>query len=237
MVDKTYFNASWRHYYTECTEWRQDALRKVARLRPDLVVISSYAEHYPFTDAQWEQGTGKVLRALSTSAAQVYVIRSAPTLPFAGPACLEPRGKLYRDLVGPSHCTAPADTLEDGSIYAALSAAAAPFHNVRMIDLTGAICPMGACRAEYKGMVVFQDSHHMTATFAATLAPELAKSIGLGQQPIGPLSANAPRAAPVDSRSSPIRRPHSACPRLAHAHPSCNPAAAKPRHRGMAPER
>lgn len=192
MVDQTYFNATWRRYYTECTEWRQDALRKIARMHPDLVVISSYAEHYPFTDTQWKQGAAKVLRALSTSAAQVYVIRSAPTLPFAGPACLEPRGKLYRDLVGASHCTAPARTLEDGNIYAALSAAAAPFHNVRMIDLTGAICHMGTCRAEYKGMVVFQDSHHMTATFAATLAPELAKSIGLGQQPTSaPISKRA----------------------------------------------
>jgi peptidoglycan/LPS O-acetylase OafA/YrhL len=186
MVDQTYFSRVWRRYYTECTAWRQDALRQLAHLHPDLVVISSYAEGYPFTDAQWRQGAAKILQALSKSAGHVYVIRSAPTLPFEAPACLEPRGKLYRDLVGTSHCTAPAGPLVDDKIYAALGAAASSFDNVRVLDLTDAICPMEICRAEYKGMVVFMDSHHMTATFAATLAPELARSIGLGWRPTTP---------------------------------------------------
>lgn len=181
MVDQPYFNASWRRYYTECSTWRRNALRKVAGLHPDLVVISSYT-NYPFTYAQWTQGTAKVLRALSASAEHVYVIRSAPTLPFSAPECLEPRVRVYRDLTGAGHCVASAYTSAGNDIYAALRSAASPFQNVHVIDMTNTICPNGLCAAERAGAVIFRDSHHMTSTFAATLAPEFAKAVGLDQQ-------------------------------------------------------
>lgn len=180
MVDQRFFDATWRRYYTECTEWRQDALRKVARLHPDLVVISSYT-NYPFTNAQWKQGTAKVLGKLSASAASVYVIRSAPTLPFSAPSCLEPRGWLYHTITDGKHCIAPAAGPESNGIYAALRSASSSFRNVHVVDMTNAICPQGVCRAERAGMLVFSDSHHMTATFAATLAPEFSEAIGFRQ--------------------------------------------------------
>jgi hypothetical protein len=51
--------------------------------------------------------------------------------------------------------------------------AAAEQTGVPVVDLTDAICPGGRCAAVIDGMVVYRDTHHLTATFARALAPEL----------------------------------------------------------------
>ena len=61
--------------------------------------------------------------------------------------------------------------------------------------MTDAICPGATCRAEIRGEVVFRDDQHMTATFAASLAPELARTLGLQ------LPAGNGEQAPVDGQT------------------------------------
>ena len=47
-----------------------------------------------------------------------------------------------------------------------------------LIDLTNAICPgTGACPVVINNMIVWRDQHHLTATFAASLAPEIDKQL------------------------------------------------------------
>ena len=41
---------------------------------------------------------------------------------------------------------------------------------VKVVDLNNVICPSGTCRAILDGRVVMRDRHHLTASFAATLA-------------------------------------------------------------------
>ena len=43
-----------------------------------------------------------------------------------------------------------------------------------MIDLTAVICPYVLCPAVHEGMITYRDAHHLTATFAESLADELA---------------------------------------------------------------
>ena len=47
-----------------------------------------------------------------------------------------------------------------------------------LIDLTSSMCPNGgACPVVINGMIVFRDEHHLTATFSASLAPEVDRQL------------------------------------------------------------
>ncbi|WIG56353.1 MAG: O-antigen acetylase [Rhodanobacteraceae bacterium] len=194
MVDVPIFYPRIGREYTECSQWRADALREVAGLKPDVVIMGSTFT-YDYTQSQWINGTKRVLDELAPAAVEVYVMRSSPTLPFDGPACVAPRSRLYAAIKGRSRCTAPAHSALGDSVFDWLRTASAGFRNVHVIDMTDAICPGATCRAEIRGEVVFRDDQHMTATFAASLAPELARTLGL------PLPAGNGEQAPVDGQT------------------------------------
>lgn len=175
IVDASYVALPLRREYTECARWRRDALRKVAALRPDVVVLSESIT-YPFTKKQWIVGTQQALRALA-AVRRIYLMAPTPELPFDGRLCPEPRSRLYDALVGKSHCTAHSYTRHFDDIREWLRVAAAPFGNVQMVDMTNSVCPGGVCHSELDGKLVFSDAGHMTATFARTLAPALAKAL------------------------------------------------------------
>jgi hypothetical protein len=191
MVDVPIFYARIGREYTECTQWRQNALREIAALKPDVVVLGSVSTS-DYTQDQWEQGSRRVLQVLSANAEQVYLMRSTPDLPFDAPSCLEPRSALYKALTGgSSRCTSPARSEHSDDVFAWLKTAAAPFHNVQLVDMTPHVCPQDICRAELDGKIVFRDSQHLTASFAKSLAPALEQAFQLKKASI------AMPAAPV----------------------------------------
>ncbi|MGH8183862.1 MAG: SGNH hydrolase domain-containing protein, partial [Rhodanobacteraceae bacterium] len=181
MVDAPYIALPLHREYTECARWRRDAVRKVASLRPDIVVVSE-SFSYPFTKEQWTAGTRQVLKALSNNTQRIYLMRPTPELPVNGPLCAEPRGRLYDALVSKSHCTGNAHTARFDNVGRWLKATAAPVQDVQFVDMTNSVCPGGVCRAELDSRIVFSDRGHMTATFARTLAPALATALETGRQ-------------------------------------------------------
>ncbi|HET7663771.1 MAG TPA: SGNH hydrolase domain-containing protein, partial [Rhodanobacteraceae bacterium] len=118
-------------------------------------------------------GTSKVLGRLIHSADRIYLMLPTPQLVFNGALCAEPRGKLYAALSGKAHCTQAVHSAHFDDVIHWLTAAASASPNVRIIDMTDAVCPDTLCRSEMDGMLVFSDHGHMTATFARTLAPDL----------------------------------------------------------------
>lgn len=177
MVDAPFLYTRIGRDYTECGEWRDAALRKLAVLHPEVVVLGSEFT-YPFTQRQWVAGTRAVLARVTANAGRVYLMRSTPTLPFNGPDCSEPRSHLYDVLAGAARCSAPIHDARFDAVDRWIHEAAAPFDNVRLIDLTPSVCPDHECRAERHGRVVFRDTQHLTAGFARSLAPALAAALG-----------------------------------------------------------
>lgn len=157
--------------YTECARWRRDALQHIAAIKPEVVILGS-TYTYDLSRRQWIDGTVKVLGSISDAAGHIYILRSTPTLPFDGPACLAPRSALYAALSGKNACVGPARSAHSDEVYDWLQAAADKFANVSMVDMTDVICPDGHCRAEQDGVIVYRDSQHLTATFARSLADE-----------------------------------------------------------------
>jgi len=198
MVDAPVVDLALRQEYIECAQWRRDAVRKVASLRPDVVVLGESVT-YPFTKEQWMAGTRHVLSALAESTHQIYLMRPTPELPVDGPLCLEPRGRLYGALVSKSHCTGSAHTARSDNVGSWLQASVRSFRNVQFVDMTNSVCPADVCRAELDGRIVFLDEGHMTATFARTLAPALSVALDLDRQRV-PEALIKPHLSPDSAR-------------------------------------
>ena len=62
-------------------------------------------------------------------------------------------------------------------------AAAADMPAVRLVDLTAAICGAEYCEPVVGNIVVWRDMHHLTATYAAALADQLAILAGISSAP------------------------------------------------------
>lgn len=176
MVDAPFVALGLRREFTECADWREKAVRQVAALRPDVAILSEDVA-YPFTQRQWVSGTQHVLQALAPDVHRIYLMRPTPELPFDGRLCAEPRSRLYHALVGESRCSSGAHTAHFDEVGEWLRMAAAPFHDVQIVDMTNSVCPGGVCRAEVNGVIVFRDSGHMSATFSRSLAPALAAAL------------------------------------------------------------
>ena len=178
MVDEPYFYARIGREYVECTNWRKQALLQIASMKPDIVMLGT-VQSDDFSQAQWVQGTERVLGALSPASGHVYIIRGTPHLPFDGPDCLAARNWLPWLHAAKGRCEAPASNVHDEDVYRWLQQATVHFGNVTTIDMNPLICPNGECRAERDGKVVFRDSQHLTASFMQALGPALQERLGL----------------------------------------------------------
>jgi hypothetical protein len=68
-----------------------------------------------------------------------------------------------------------------------------------VIDIVAAVCPSTPCPVVLDGMIVYRDGHHLTATFARSLAPVLQDALGpvLGLAAPSPTPAAAAPASPA----------------------------------------
>jgi peptidoglycan/LPS O-acetylase OafA/YrhL len=178
MVDRSFFYARIRRTYSECVTWRRGVLEDIAKIKPDVVFMSS-ADTYVFTPEEWDAGSAPVMQAISKSASRVYVLRATPHLLMDGPDCLAENAERPRWLPRTRSCNFPSHSPEADTTYSFLQRAARPFSNIEFVDMNDQICPDETCRAELNGVVVFRDSVHMTASFAESLAPVLGRRLQL----------------------------------------------------------
>ena len=177
MVDEPMFYPRIGRDYSECTTWRNHALEQVASLHPDIVILGS-VQTPDFTQAQWVDGTARVLQTISPNSGHIYLLRGTPHLPFDGPSCLSAHSWMSWLHARHNTCHAPAYDKHANGVYQWLEQASGRFANVTALDMNDAVCPDGECAAERDGVVVFRDAQHMTATFAESLSSELSHRVG-----------------------------------------------------------
>ena len=185
MVDQTIFYPLIGRDYVECTTWRTHALQQVAAWRPDIVILGSAAT-YGLDQSGWVEGTARLLKVIDAAVGHIYILRGTPDLPFDGPSCLSSKSWLPWLHARGSTCMAPSYSLHGHHVYQWLQQASQRFDNVTVLNLNDEVCPAGECAAEQNGKVVFRDSQHMTGTFAASLAPQLASRLQLDGTHLGP---------------------------------------------------
>jgi hypothetical protein len=164
-----------RRAYPECDAWRAAALERIERVRPALVVAAASVQYRVVAggrqlDAEQstralEAGYEPVLTRLRRATRHVVVIRDVPLPPWDVPDCV---ARAMRDL---ERCAFP----RDAAVARAgrIGAAAGRVSGVEVIDPTDRFCLTARCPAVIGDVLVYRRSGHMTATYAATLAPWL----------------------------------------------------------------
>jgi hypothetical protein len=160
--------------YRECADWNQAVLARLARVRPDLTLISvSRAATHPMDAADdTPAARGDALaRMIRKVPGLVGVVVDTPSAGRDIPACLSSHKADVRECAIPR---AAALTGGLGTVEQAAVAVTGAF----LIDLTASICPgSGACPVVVDNRIVFRDAEHLTATFARSLAPVMAAQI------------------------------------------------------------
>ena len=168
--------------YASCMEWRENVIAEIKALRPDVVFTSQSRYGYIARETMVE-GLRSVWRELAEAGIKVVPIHDTPWMPFQPGDCLA--------LGKPENCTAPRSKVEASDIFAD---AASALEGIGVIDLTDAICDPANCETIIGNMIVWRDQHHLTATYAAALAPYLAQQAGL------PFSGSAAHVAEAGRR-------------------------------------
>jgi peptidoglycan/LPS O-acetylase OafA/YrhL len=159
-----------------CTTWGADVLSQLAA-DPDIdaVVFANYTARYDIADLAYGRPVTPddflaAWQRLEVAGKQVMVIRDTPnTGGELAPQCVARNLQVYDPCAVPRSLAIPADDPQWAAVQSD--------PNVIGIDLADRFCDLTTCHSVIGGLIVYFDSHHLTATFARTLAPYLGAAI------------------------------------------------------------
>ncbi|RZL81989.1 MAG: acyltransferase [Rhodococcus sp. (in: high G+C Gram-positive bacteria)] len=161
--------------YPDCGDWSRDVLDRLRDHRPDWVFSTSSRPN--------DEGAGDVTpddyvglwARLADFGLPFLGIRDTPWLhddgvPYSAVDCLADGGDADSCGMPRDDVLAPDNpTLE----------AARDLPSVYPLDLTDAVCDVAICRVVQGNILVYHDSHHLSATYVRSLVPELDRQIGM----------------------------------------------------------
>jgi peptidoglycan/LPS O-acetylase OafA/YrhL len=168
-----------RGLYTSCDQWRENVLRSLTEIDiPDLVILSDRVNYgdqvydpalkriLSGSEGQklWKDGFRKTIQRLLDAGVRVVVMRDVPRMPRDYRACL----------LTESECPIPRASALGYPPLEAEVAREFP-DRVTFVDFSDRICDAGHCPAMRNGLIVYQNTSHLTATYAATFAPQMAE--------------------------------------------------------------
>ncbi|RWB84929.1 MAG: acyltransferase [Mesorhizobium sp.] len=181
----TFFVAKLKRNYSECDQWREQAIKEIIQAKPALVVISELAltssrkmaegKREPDTsDAAWQAGLRSTLTTLSNAGLKIAFIRDVPFNDEHIDTCVA--RALWRGGT-PSLCDqARADAAND-KMAAVEREIVTSVPNASYVDLTDRFCNATTCHVFIDGKLAFRDQHHLATPFAESLEPEVEKRV------------------------------------------------------------
>ncbi len=158
--------------YTSCDRWRTAVVDQLRAHPPTLVVLANYTnpDFLDGADAagQWRRGLERTITELRAFT-RVVVLADTPDLRDSPSVCLSAH------LSDAAACARPASLALDSPGRAA-TVAATTATGTPLIDLTDYFCT-DVCAPIIGNVLVYRDSHHITATYAAELAGPLARRL------------------------------------------------------------
>lgn len=157
---------------TSCITWNQQmATGNHIEAPYDLVVVSysAAADSYDDRGTAIEGFLGAWQKYLDDGSIIVVMADNARNTP-------EVVECLVRNEAAPSACSVPFEQAYPGEDYMVAAAARIPDQAV-VIETSDIFCQDGVCNAAIGGVVVYRDSHHLTKTFATTLAPYIGERL------------------------------------------------------------
>ena len=185
ISDVPVWSGGLKREYTECARWRSAVIERLTSLgHLDAVVVGRWMDYRGLAldgkgrrigpeavSATWQAGFGRTVRALAPVTNRVLVIRDTPRPGQDVPTCLSREASA-------AACDFPkASGTGLDSTLAAAEKAAAPA-TVGFVDLTATLCPAEQCPVVApSGHIMFRDAHHLTSSYARTLAGPLGAAI------------------------------------------------------------
>ncbi len=173
--------------YTSCVTWNRSVVQRVQDLAPDLL-FTTELDFYPTLKngkaLQGEENRQEMIRGLSS---RLTAMKQAG-IPMVTIAETPRMGQDMADCVSLhlDHLSSCARSRSKALQGAGIIAAAARPSGTPVLDLTDQLCTAKKCPAVTGNVLVYRDDHHLTATYARTLAPfleqDLARALGVGEQ-------------------------------------------------------
>ncbi|GAB4005370.1 hypothetical protein GCM10029992_53050 [Glycomyces albus] len=168
--------------YTECYDWKDNALAEIEEVEPDLVVAASYDKKDVMADdpdRAWVDGWVEAVEELRRFSDEVYYFADTPVAAENVPDCLSQH---------PDDATECVNELDDAVLHPdrreelkdAVSEAGA-----QVVDPIPWICDTetGKCPVVVGNLLVYRDTNHLAARFVAELAPQVATALPLEALP------------------------------------------------------
>jgi peptidoglycan/LPS O-acetylase OafA/YrhL len=155
--------------FTECEQWRDEILNRLASERPQLVVVSMsrrYGADFGFTsyDQAWIDSLTRLVVKLRGTGAKVLVLGPIPDPHSNVPVCLS------EHVDDATACAQSRDVaVNDAGIQA--EAAATVAGGGRYDDITDLFCTAARCPMVVGNNLVYRDDNHVTIEYAQALAP------------------------------------------------------------------
>ena len=165
FVDLPIYSPLLKREYTECEAWRPLVIQRLIAERPDLTIVSS-DRWLPTVNKVDEDPTRQgeaMARLLLQIPGRVAILADTPAAATDVPVCLSAH---VQDITA----CATSRVAAFGNQHLIRERAAAKASGATLIDLSAAVCPGDPCQPVVRGMIVYRDDHHLTATFAASLA-------------------------------------------------------------------
>jgi hypothetical protein len=165
FVDMRIYSTYLKREYTECEAWRPNVVAALRKAKPDLVVVAShrwFAVVLPGDTDPVRQGAA-MARLLEQLPGRVVLLADTPISRFDVPVCLSAH---LRDITACETSRAFAF----GANRTIRERTAARLTGIPLIDLSDILCPGRTCPVVIDRKIVLRDDHHLTATFAASLA-------------------------------------------------------------------
>lgn len=160
--------------YESCADWTPNALAALAGLSPDFVFTTASRPVGVLGPDVTPRQYVDLWRALGDQGIGVLAIRDTPWINRGtGP---ERAGDCLGDGGTPEECGMPRE-VSIAPINPS-SLAAAGLDSVRLIDLTDGLCSADGCPAVVGNVIVYHDSHHLSATWVRSASGELARQMG-----------------------------------------------------------
>lgn len=156
--------------YTECAAWLEVAMARIMAESPDLVVISYSPRHrlagleHPGSQRRIAEGTRRLAGSLIDSGIKVAVIKHTPWNQVEIPDCVA---------MNQADWSVCATDREKALEPAALGMAAEQNPEVMLLDFDETFCTDTTCPPVIGNVMVYRDSHHLSATFSRTMWKEL----------------------------------------------------------------
>jgi peptidoglycan/LPS O-acetylase OafA/YrhL len=183
MADVTLWNGAIKRTYTECDEFRANALARIEAESPELVVTAN-RQDYRVMDGGTRLGPSASAKAIAAGlvrtyaeldriAGEVLVLQDNPIPGLDRVECLS------RNEDDPAACD---QALADMQSVPRPEKAAAREAGVTWNPTSWMFCPEKVCSTVIGGVVVWRDDDHATATYTRTLAPYLQRIIDRATQ-------------------------------------------------------